>query len=131
MTNVYDSLSRVKEQTDAYGNLWQFFIAGTRSEEVAPNGTSRVSYFNVRGNVIKDVNALSQAVTSEYDGMERNILLSNAGGNSQENSYDSLRNVLSITLKAKPGSGLPDRMSSFTYDTFWTSKAKNVNRLVR
>src|SRR5690606_33353299 len=36
ITSVYDSLSRIKQQKDAYDNPWDMYLAGSRSEEVAP-----------------------------------------------------------------------------------------------
>jgi len=34
MTNVYDSLSRVKTQSDALGHIWTYYFAASRSQEV-------------------------------------------------------------------------------------------------
>jgi YD repeat-containing protein len=33
VTNVYDTLGRVKTQTDALSNLWTYYFAGFRSQE--------------------------------------------------------------------------------------------------
>jgi RHS repeat-associated protein len=133
VTNVYDSLSRVKEQEDAYGNVWQFFLAGSRSEEVAPavapatEGTSRILYFNKRGSAIRTINALGQSVTTEYDGNERPILVTMPEGNSVSTVYNAAGSVLSVTQHAKPGSGLSDRTTSFAYgDTNWPSQPDEI-----
>jgi RHS repeat-associated protein len=124
ITNTYDTRSRVKEQLDAFGNLWQFFIAGSRSEELAPNGTKKVLYFNARGNTVREINALGHQIKYQFDGLERNTLVTMPEGNSVETSYDSNSNVLSSKQNAKPGSPLSARTTSFTYDSTWTSKVK-------
>ncbi|MBK7473297.1 MAG: RHS repeat protein [Betaproteobacteria bacterium] len=49
ITNVYDSLGRVKTQTLANGKVTSLFFAGTRSEQVAPDGSSTVSYVDAMG----------------------------------------------------------------------------------
>jgi len=122
-TNTYDTLSRVKEQRDAYNNLWQFFLAGSRSEEVAPNGTSRILYFNSMGSIVRSVNALLQETKTQYDGNQRPTLLTLPEGNSLATSYDVNGNVLTVTQHAKPGSGLADRTTSYTYETAWNRVA--------
>jgi RHS repeat-associated protein len=126
-TNTYDSLYRVMEQTDAYNNLWQFFVAGTRSEEVAPNGANRIIYFNDKGSPIRNINALGQEVTTEYDGNQRIILQTAPEGNSVATTYDANGNTLTTTNHAKPGSGLTDRTVSYTYETTWNKVATVTN----
>ena len=122
-TNVYDSLSRVMEQRDAYNNLWIFFIAGTRSEEMSPTFTSRVSYFNSKGSVIRNINALGQLGSTQYDGNQRAVLSVYPEGNSVSMAYDADGNLLSMTQYPKPGSPLSPRTTSYTYETAWNKVA--------
>lgn len=130
VTNTYDSLSKVKEQKDAYDNVWKFYLAGSRSEEVAPNGASRILYFNAKGSTLRGKHVLGSEVVlgpvSEYDGLERVTKVTMPEGNSASTTFDANGNVLSITQHAKPGSGLSDRTTSMTYDTVWTSKVKTI-----
>lgn len=124
-TNVYDSLSRVKEQTDAFGNVWQFYFAGSRSEEVAPNSTSRVIYLNEFGSKTIEINALNQKTQYGYDGLQRVLSVTYPEGNSVEKTYDNRNNLLTSTQHPKPASGLTSRTTSFTYETDW-NKVKTV-----
>lgn len=126
VTNVYDGLHRVKQQKDAYDNVWNFYLAGNRSQETAPNSTSRVVYFNSKGSVVKTVNALGQAVTTQYDGLQRPVLVTSPEGDSTGTIYDANGNMLSVTQNPKPGSGLSSRTSSYTYDSTWTSQVSTA-----
>ena len=49
VTNTYDSLGRVKTQTNVLGATWQYFPAGTRSEEVDPYGMRHALYSTPHG----------------------------------------------------------------------------------
>ena len=124
--NIYDSLHRVKQQKDAYNNIWNFYLAGHRSQETAPNNTSRWMFFNAKGNVVKATNALGQSVTTEYDGIGRAILATQPEGNSVSTTYDANGNVLTVTQTPKSGSGLSSRTTTMTYDSTWTSQVATV-----
>jgi RHS repeat-associated protein len=128
VTNEHDSFYRVKQQTDAYGNVWKFYLAGSRSEEVAPNGVRRILYFNSKGstvhskNVADGVDPIAGPVV-EYDGLQRPIRITQPEGNSTSMVYHANGDVLSTTEHAKPGSSLQDRTTSFSYgDTNWPTK---------
>ncbi|MBX9879872.1 MAG: hypothetical protein K2Y22_15550 [Candidatus Obscuribacterales bacterium] len=124
--NIYDSLHRVKQQKDAYNNIWNFYLAGSRSQETAPNNTSRWMFFNAKGNIVKATNALGQSVTTLYDGLERPVLVTQPEGNSVSSTYDANGNVLTITQNPKPSSGLSSRTTTMTYDSTWTSQVATV-----
>jgi len=123
VTNVYDTLGRIKQQSDAYNNTWNYFFAGSRSEEVDPNSNSRVLYLNGHGSVVTDVDALANATVTVLDGLERPTLVTLPEGNSTAFTYDTNSNVLSVTAHAKPGSGLSDITNTFTYDPAWNKVA--------
>lgn len=129
MTNVYDSLGRIKEQKDANLNTWTYYFAGPRSEEVNPVGKNRVLYFNHRGQPVKDVNSLGEVILTEYDGLGRRSKVTYPEGNSEEYTYDAAGNVLSFRRKAKSGSGLSDLVQTFTYDSTWNKVKTEVDAL--
>jgi YD repeat-containing protein len=53
VSNTYDTLGRVKTQTSAAGNLFNYYFAGHRSEEVGPGGSSRTNYLDGEGNLLQ------------------------------------------------------------------------------
>ncbi len=122
VNNTYDTLNRVKQQTDAYGNLWQFYFAGSRSQETAPDNSTRVLYFDALGSTTRNINALNYELDTEYDGNERPVLVTLPEGNSTATTYDANGNILTVTQYPKPGSGLEPRTHSYTYDLVWTTK---------
>jgi YD repeat-containing protein len=70
-TNTYDTLGRIKTQTDAAGNLYNYYFAGTRSEEVTPTGTSLINYFDDLGKTIRATDRGGRLVLNSYDGYSR------------------------------------------------------------
>lgn len=123
VTNNYDSLGRVYEQLDAFNNPWTYYFAGARSEEVAPNGKSRIFYFDRFGNVLRTIDALGKEVKKEYDGVNRLVRVTMPEENQVERTYDSKNNLLELRTIAKPGSGLTDLVRTFTYDPDWNQVA--------
>ncbi len=130
VTNVYDSLNRVMEQTDAEDNTWTYFFAGSRSEEVDPLDNSKVIYFNKIGNPLRHIDALGNVLTKEWDGLNRLVALTLPEGNSTEVQYDANHNVTQMTYHAKPGSGLSDIVVSSTYDPDWNRVATSTDALL-
>ena len=118
-TNTYDSLDRVKEQRDYQSNLWQYFFAGSRSQEVNPNSKGSVIYNGVYGLPVKTINQVGKISTTVFDGRARVKKSTAPEGNSVEFLYDVKDRVTQTTAKAKPGSGLSDVVSSATYDATW------------
>ncbi len=131
VTNVYDSLNRVMEQTDAYSNLWQFFLAGSRTEVINPANNAEILYLNPYGNVLKRIDREGKSWLNEFDGINRVTLSTTPEGNSMEYEYDELSNILSILVHAKPGSGLSDILNTFTYDTTWNRLATATDNASR
>jgi RHS repeat-associated protein len=116
ITNAYDTLFRVQTQTDAFGNIWNYFFAGARSEEVDPLGNSHVLHYDRFGKVLRDINALRQETDYEYDGRKLLMQVTLPEGNNTLYDYDLNGNRLSSTFIAKPGSGLDDITNTFTYN---------------
>jgi RHS repeat-associated protein len=129
ITNTYDALNRIKQQTDAYGNVWTYYLAGSRAEEVDPANNSGVSYLSKSGLPLKVLDQLGNTSTFIYDGLDRVIQRTLPEGNSFVYSYDSNNNRLSVVAKAKPGSGLSDITNSFTYHPTWNVIATAVDGL--
>ena len=119
VVNTYDSLDRVKEQMDAQNNLWQYFLAGSRAEEIDPANNSRVQYFNSTGRVIREIDKTGAETKIFYDGLKRRIKAVYPELNECYWTYDSKSNLLSETKVAKPGSGLSDIVNSWTYDSVY------------
>ncbi len=116
VNNVYDSLGRVKQQSDGSSNVWTYYFAGSRSEEKNPEGDSRVQYLDGHGNLISETDAAGKTTKREYDGLNRLTKITFPEGNQRVFSYDVESNILTITDKAKSGSGLTDIVQTFTYD---------------
>jgi len=118
-TNVFDSLGRVKEQRDANSNLWQYYFAGSRTEEIDPNGKKSILYFDGNGNAVKKINQLGKISTAVFDGRGRMTRANAPEGNYTTMVYNSLNLLTQTTAVAKSGSGLANIVSNFTYDTTW------------
>ncbi|MCW5824189.1 MAG: RHS repeat-associated core domain-containing protein [Cyanobacteria bacterium TGS_CYA1] len=123
VTNVYDALNRVKQQTDAYSNLTEFFIAGHRTEEKDAAGNSRVISYSSIGNITKIVNQVGKTWSNTFDGIGRLTRAEAPEGNATEYSYNSKSQVTQVKAKAKSGSGLSDITNNFTYDSTWNKVA--------
>lgn len=130
-TNVYDTLNRVKQQTDCAGNLWQYYFAGSRSEEVNPNGKRATIYVDRNGMVVKSINQVGKICTNIYDGRSRITKAVMPEGNYKTFVYDSNDLLKQTTAVAKSGSGLANIVTSFTYDTTWFKLKTSVDGLGR
>ncbi len=131
VTNTYDSLNRVMEQTDAYSNLSKYYLGGSRSEFENAENNSRIFYLNRDGFTVRYINEVGDTWLNTYDGLNRLVRNELPEGNAQEYEYDIFSNVLSFIYKAKPGSMLSDIVSAFTYDSTWNkieTQTDNVNR---
>lgn len=117
--NVYDSLGRVKEQRDFADNLTTLYLAGNRSEVIGPLGNSHVVYFGAGGVAERSINALGFELTKHYDGRNRLVSVVHPEGNSINFTYDVNSNLLQITHKPKPGSGLSDLTNQLSWDPLW------------
>jgi RHS repeat-associated protein len=125
MLNVYDSLDRVKEQYNALNQIISLYIAGYRSESVDALGNKTIFYYTPRGLCKKIINPLNQIRTMEYDGLQRRTKNVHPEGNYDEFAYNSKSQVVTITKKAKSGSGLSDLVTNMTWDATW-NKIKTV-----
>lgn len=133
LTNVYDTLDRVQTQTNANGKLYTYYFAGSRSEEVGPDNSSKVSFLDSLGKVVKSVDPLGRTVVNVYDGQSRLVSTTLPEGNRVEYDYDDApclaqkrctHNVKTVRQVAKPGSGLPTLTSSFLYESSFNQVAQ-------
>ncbi len=116
VTNVYGSDDRVTTQTDANGHIWNYYIAGHRSEEVNPLTHSSVAYYDKNGKTVRSIDALGDETVNEYDGEQRRVRQTFPEGNAIEYTYDDQHNPITATNQPKSGSGLTPLQNSFTYD---------------
>ena len=116
VTNVYDALGCVKQQTDANSHTYQYYYSGYRTEEVDPNGFSKIYGFNNLGRMIIEENQLGEETLHEYDGQQRQKLVTYPRGNSTRYSYDSSHNVSQITQIPIPDSNEPNIVEGFVYE---------------
>ena len=119
ITNVYDSLSRIKTQSDALGNLYTYYFGGSYSEAVDPYSNSRVLYFNRFGSVLRNINALGYETDYVYDGLNRLTRITMPLGNQTQWTYDTNNNPLTVTAVPQSGSGLSNVVQTYTYDPTW------------
>lgn len=132
-TNVYDSLGRVKTQTNARGKTYNYFFAGSRTSEVGPGGTERANYIDSAGNIVRSSTPLGYWTVNTYDGQSRIVRKQSPELNAVEYTYDDTtcasaekrctHNVLSVTNVPKPGSGLASTTKSFTYESVFNRVA--------
>ncbi|RSZ30580.1 RHS repeat protein [Variovorax beijingensis] len=132
-TNVYDTLGRVKTQTNARGKLYDYYFAGSRTEEIGPGGVARTNYIDGSGNTIQSRTPTGNYTINTYDGHSRLLTKLLPEGNYTQYAYDDAtcasadkrctHNVKTITSVGKPGSGLANRVQSFTYESAFNKVA--------
>jgi len=145
VSNRYDTLGRVATQTNANGATWSYFFAGYRSEEIDPNGTQHVLYYNPRGKAqfdIQDQAGLNLVTKMTYDGLDRLVSTTLPEGYKAHPDYactadtaldpakesDCVRlvyetsvnpwanNIQSATRVGKTGSPPPTTTTTYVYD---------------
>jgi RHS repeat-associated protein len=126
VTNTYDSLHRVQTQTNARGKTYEYFFAGSRTEEIAPGGGARTNYIDGQGNVVLLSSAMGNLTANIYDGQSRLIRSELPEGNATEYAYDDAtcassekrctHAVKSIKKVGPVGSGVEPLTQSFTYE---------------
>lgn len=132
-TNVYDTLGRVKTQTNARGKLYDYYFAGSRTEEIGPGGVAKTNYIDGSGNTIQSRTPTGNYTVNTYDGHSRLLTKLLPEGNYTQYAYDDAtcasadkrctHNVKTITSVGKPGSGLANRVQSFTYESAFNKVA--------
>ena len=134
--NVYDALGRVKQQTNIMGQIYHYYFAGKRSEEVDPLGFSQVKQFDDNGLELKFVDKLGHVTENEYDAHQRLIKATSPEGNSVVIEYDTRHNPIKNTLYPKPCSpapcnNLPPQVTSNTYESTYNQLETTTDPLGR
>jgi RHS repeat-associated protein len=133
VTNVYDSLDRVKTQTNARGKTYEYFFAGFRTEEVGPGGVTRTNYVDGRGNIVRSSTPLFNFTLNTYDGQSRLIRTQRPENNALEYTYDDAtcagvekrctHNIKTISAVGPTGSSVAPIVQSFTYESAFNQVA--------
>jgi RHS repeat-associated protein len=121
VTNTYDSLGRVKEQLDAAGKRTQYFVAGSRTQELNPLNQSQTWYFDANGQVYRYVDPRSRVTKYAYDGQQNLVSTLKPGGGETVLKYDSRYNVIESRLK--PATGTGDLVTTASFHTTWNKPA--------
>ncbi|MFJ4389279.1 RHS repeat-associated core domain-containing protein [Pseudomonas soli] len=126
VTNVYDALGRVETQTNANGKTYNYLFSGFLTAEIGPYGLVRNNYIDAAGNTLQSSDPMGRWTYSTYDAHSRVVRRTEPEGNYTEYTYDDAtcaggekrctHNVKTIRKVAKPGSTLPAKVESFTYE---------------
>ena len=117
MVNTYDTNGRVQSQANANGHVYNYYYSGFRTEELDPEGASKVWRFDVRGNTVAETDGVGNTTTSDYDGQRRRVKRTMPEGNSDEFTYDQSHNLTRVQKKPKPGSTLAALATTMTYES--------------
>jgi len=128
LTNTYDSEGRVKTQTNANSQVWNFYASGTRFETVDSLNNSTVVYLDDRGNQTKLIDPRGFTTTYEYDGQNRLTRMVMPESNEARYSYDSRHNRTEVRFVAKPGAGLADIVTTSTFPASCGADFKTCNK---
>jgi YD repeat-containing protein len=136
LTNTYDSLGRVRTQTDANPKSYEYFFAGIRSEEQGPDGQRRIDFPDAFGNIVKSIDPLGRETRTSYDGQQRPIETTLPDGRRITYAYDDAtcaaqdqctHNLARLERHPIPGSDLPVLATSFTYDAAFNQLASHTD----
>ncbi|RLD01051.1 MAG: hypothetical protein DRI32_09660, partial [Chloroflexi bacterium] len=129
VTNTYDFLGKVATQTDARGNIWNYYFSGYRAEEVNPLGNAAVRRFNKQGRTILEIDALGHSTSYLFDGHNRPVKKIFPEGNSSEYEYDANHNLVKEKNNPRPASGEAPIIKSHTYEPVFNRLAASVDPL--
>ncbi|CAN7535167.1 RHS repeat-associated core domain-containing protein [Caballeronia sp. LjRoot31] len=127
VTNIYDTLGRISRQTNARGKAYDYYFAGSRTEEMSPGGLTRTNYLDGQGNILQSITPSLNVTVNTYDGQSRLIRSQLPEGNALEYSYDDAtcagaekrctHNVKTRSKVAPAGSGIAPITQSFSYES--------------
>ena len=131
ISNVYDSLGRVKQQTDGASHVTDLYLAGTRSEMVTHPGSGvadvrSINYSDNFGNTIREVNPRTNLPTLyTYDALSRLVRTDYPEGNAVEISYDIRSNPTRNCIIPKTAGAYPACNTGGGSTHIWTTTAYN------
>jgi RHS repeat-associated protein len=139
---TYDSLGRVKEardavaiQTPALRGPHKFYIAdgtrGEREDPMTPVAGRYVVQYDEYGRAVRNTDELGRSVVTQFDTFNRVTSRTYPEGDQELFAYDARHNVIQMTRKAKPASGLADIVVSATWDTAWNKPLTFTDALGR
>lgn len=116
---TYGKDGNVRTLTDASNGTWNYHSSPFRSEVISPSQAAAkagsVTYFDRNAQAIRSIDPLGRATVTSFDDRGRPTTVTRPEGNQTVTTYDVRNNVLTETLKAKPGAGLSDRVTVTTY----------------
>lgn len=136
ITNAYDSLGRVKQQTDGASHVTDLYLAGTRSEVVTHPASGvadirSINYLDNFGNVTRAVNPRTWLATSyTFDALSRLVRTDLPEGGAVEISYDIRSNPTRTCAIPKTAGSYPACDTSSGSAQMWTTTSYNEGPLV-
>lgn len=137
VTNLYDGLGRVATQTNASDQVYTYFFAGSRSEELDPLGGRKITYLDAFGKVLRSTDTRGFTTINSYDGQERLVATVFPEGNAVQYEYDDAtcasaqkrctHNVKTETKIAKPGTGLANLVNKYLYEGTYNQLSYHTN----
>lgn len=120
ITITYGLDGNARSLTNLLNNSWVYRSSPFRSEVRSPlqetaGGPGSVTYFDRYAQPVRSTDPLLRTTTTLYDGLGRPIEVTRPEGDKTLTSYDARGNVLTETLRPKPGSGKPDLTSTTAY----------------
>lgn len=117
VTNVYDGFGRVKAQTNASGDVTNYYVSGYRSEERDPAGRSKVWYFTPSGQPLRFIDPVGRVTRYAYDGQENRVETVYPEGDGVSLKYDGRYNVVESRRTAKDSSA--DLVTTTAFHATW------------
>lgn len=131
ITNAYDTLGRVKQQTDGASHVTDLYLAGTRSEVVTHPGSGvadirSINYLDNFGNVTRALNPRTGLATSySFDALSRLVRTDLPEGGAVEISYDVRSNPTRTCSIPKTAGTYPTCDTSSGSTQIWTTTSYN------
>lgn len=121
-TFAYDALARLKASIDPFGNETGYapgaltgHEAWKRGEVLDAAGGRTVGIYNLQNAPLSLSDPAGRVTRFTYDDANRLVLKVLPEGDAEVRTYDVRSNLLTSTLRAKPGSGLADRTTTTVY----------------
>jgi RHS repeat-associated protein len=133
---AYDTLGRMKQQTDANDCVWDFHLTPYRTEvappaQTDPNGLTKrfstISWGNPDTRQLITTDAMGRTTTSSFDGLMRVNSMVGASGMSADLTYDQDNNVTGATTSPVPGSQEDALSVGSTYENYETTDGRWFN----
>jgi len=109
VTNVYDGLDRVMEQTNGRNFTWEFFWSGYRNVERDPLGNEHVYYFDARARLVAETDRCGATTQHTYDGQNHLTSVIDANNHTMQFVYDGNNNLASFISALR-------NITTFSYD---------------